>query len=127
MSTIKRRLAKLEGAQTADDLAVTIYTWSGEGEFVQVKSASGSTVARDPNESEESFLSRASDELVASEKKNGGHAPFVMWALRDRGEEKESDFLKQKMREAAPSLRPELSRDEWLIAHGLQPVGDFPK
>lgn len=117
MSALTKRLAKLEGKSATDDLVVVIQRF-GAGEYTRAKGPTGEMIERLPKESEDAFLIRASDELTAITKKEMGPQPcYVIQPLRS-GE-----------RELAttPQIRPQLTKDEWLISHGLQPVENAQK
>jgi hypothetical protein len=113
MSTLSRRLAKLEGTNGDDDLVVLIQQFGVAGEYDRVKGYDDQMIERLPQESEEAFLDRARDEIVSATKKAIGAQPcYVMQPLR-KGE---------RVLETVPQPRPTVSKDEWLTAHGLQPV-----
>jgi hypothetical protein len=113
MSTLSKRLAKLEGTSGTDDLVVLIQQFGVAGEYDRVKGYGDQMIERLPQESEEAFLDRAREEIVSATKNAIGAQPcYVMQPLRKA----------EKALETAPQVRPSLTQDEWLIAHGLQPV-----
>ena len=117
MSALTKRLAKLERKIGTEDLVVVIQRF-GVGEYDRVKGTDGELIMRLPNESEEAFLDRASVEIVAATKRAKGPQPcYVIQPLRNG----------EQALETAPQVRPQLTRDEWLTAHGLQPVGNVQK
>lgn len=117
MSALTKRLAKLEGKSTTDDLVVVIQRF-GAGEYNRVKGPTGEMIERLPKESEEAFLDRARDEVVATIKRAMGPQPcYVIQPLRNGEQELAT----------TPQIRPQLTKDEWLTAHGLQPVENVQK
>lgn len=117
MSALKKRLAKLEGKGGVDDLVVVIQRF-GAGEYERVKGPTGEMIERRPKEREENFLARASDELVAATKRKMGVQPcYVIQPLRNGEQELAT----------AQQIRPQLTKDEWLTAHGLQPLDNVRK
>lgn len=114
MSTLSKRLAKLEGAAATEDLVVVLQRF-GPGEYDRAKGPGGEMIMRLPKESEEAFLERASNEIVAAIKKEKGPQPcYVIQPLRRNEEALETE----------PQPRPRVTRDEWLAAHGLKPIDD---
>ncbi|RZI41512.1 hypothetical protein EGT07_18195 [Herbaspirillum sp. HC18] len=112
MSVLGKRLARLEGKRNDDDLVVVIQRF-GAGEYDRVKGPIGAMIERRHMESEEDFLARASDELVAATKREMGPQPcYVIQPLRNGEQELAT----------TPQIRPQLSRDEWLKAHGMSPI-----
>lgn len=117
MSGLAKRIAKLEGNGSADDLVVVIQRF-GAGEYERAKGPTGAMIERRPKESENDFLERASDELVAATKREMGLQPcYVIQPLRNGEQELAT----------TPQIRPQLTKDEWLAAHGLQPVDNGNK
>lgn len=87
----------------------------GRGEYERVKGPAGQLVNHRPDESEDSFLERTSDEIVAETKKQLGTQPcYVVQPLRRNEETLETE----------PQPRPRITRDEWLAANGLKPIDD---
>lgn len=110
---LKSRLEKLELEQNHDDIAVMIYRWSGEGQFAYVKAPAGQNISRLPEEDNESFLERAVSELRVLTKNETRVGPLVLWVLRESETPTESE----------PQFRPQLTKEEWLVAHGLSITG----
>jgi hypothetical protein len=116
MSALTKRLAKLEGTTATEDLVVVIQRF-GPGEYDRVKGEHGQMVLRLPKESEEAFLERARNEIVSAIKNEVGMQPcYVLQPLRENETELQT----------ALQVRPTVTRDEWLIAHGLEPIADQP-
>jgi hypothetical protein len=115
MNVLGKRLAKLEGPNNAEDLVVIIQRFGGTGEYDRVKGGHGQLVLRLPGENESAFIERARDEIVTAIKRNvGRQACYVLQPLRK--EETELQTVQQ--------LHPTVTKDEWLIAHGLFPVSN---
>ncbi|GEM_PF-6678842 len=113
MSTLSKRLAKLEGTNGTDDLVVIISRFGGEGEYDHVKGPGGQMIKRLPKEREDVFLDRARDEIVSATKNEMGPQPcYVMQPLRSS----------ERALEMTPQPRPTVTRDEWLIGHGMNPI-----
>lgn len=113
MSALSKRLARLEGTNGTEDLVVVIQRFGGAGEYTSVKSTTGRTVERLLKESEEAFLDRARDEIVATTKNEMGPQPCYVMQLLRNGE---------AALETTPQVRPTVTRDEWLVAHGIKPI-----
>lgn len=112
MSVLSKRLAKLEGTMATEDFVVVLQRF-GPGEYDRAKGPGGEMIMRQPKESEVAFLERASNEIVAAIKKDKGPQPcYVIQPLRNG----------ETALETTPQVRPALTRDEWLSAHGLKPI-----
>jgi hypothetical protein len=112
VSQLNKRLAKLEGKTSADDLVLIIQRF-GAGEYRRAKGPCEQMIERLPNEREEAFLVRASDEIVSSTKRDLGPQPYyIVQPLRD----------KENALATTPQMHPILTRDEWMVAHGLLPI-----
>lgn len=125
MSTLSKRLARLEGDAGIGAASVLILSIpSAGGEFNLVKDAAGNKVTRQPDESEDRFLERARAELISTRNGNANDAT-TLWVLRDGDEEllaaKHAKHAEQLGAGHLP-LRPSVNRTDWLRLHGLDPA-----
>jgi hypothetical protein len=116
MSALTKRLMKLESITAgSEDCVVVIQRFGGSGEYDRVKGSDGQMVHRLPGETEEELLARARDEIVEGIKRERGQQPcYVLQPLRGNEAALETDI----------QPRPQVTRDEWLAAHGLKPIDD---
>lgn len=83
MRTLNRRIAKLECATEENDLVVLLQR-CGSGDNTKITGPGDQVVIRVENETEDDFIGRAADEIVARVKAESGAQPcYVLRAYRD--------------------------------------------
>lgn len=63
MSTLDKRISKLEGDAGTESTVVLLHSWQGHGEYYGVRHGA-SVIYRQPDEIESNFLDRADRELL---------------------------------------------------------------